>query len=405
MIRSVLVFSLEIILASLLVYPYFADNEGAERIFLVLSAYIILHALYTVMLINIREKAKFLFFITILPCAMFVSWLGELTPILGIAIGLFIFWRGTALLDPPLEDHETKLLSLTLIASVPAVIFSTFKGQEILLASLILVGLQFLLALIGRFIISLKSVNGDVRQKYGYIVFFLKMAGILLGTGFLLAVSLDRIQAFFFYIMALVARLLGIIAAPYLKWAEEKRFKVVSDDSDYISGTAAGDNRSDFGETGGNLALTEIGLMILVLAAIGVGFYYLLKKRLVISASDERFIMAVVDGEKTIANPSVKRKMSPPANEIRREFFILERYARKAGFARQPSESLEEWLNRLNAPINSRIIAIYDRVRYGNEQFTPLDLEDSKSEIKRIKDYIKAKRKQWKRMDKDHVQE
>lgn len=82
-----------------------------------------------------------------------------------------------------------------------------------------------------------------------------------------------------------------------------------------------------------------------------------------------------------------KKRFSRPRHPIRRDVFEFERKTAQWEKGRKPYETIEEWLKRIGVNGN---LAIYQKVRYGEEDVTDGEARKLKMELKKMKDYLKG---------------
>jgi hypothetical protein len=90
---------------------------------------------------------------------------------------------------------------------------------------------------------------------------------------------------------------------------------------------------------------------------------------------------------------SLRKKVKPPEDLIRREIFNLEKFAHKINLGRLPFETIEEWWERVGITGSEEIIEIYSKVRYGRITFSNEDTIQISKEIRQLKNKLKEIRK------------
>ncbi|WP_156324537.1 hypothetical protein [Bacillus sp. FJAT-27245] len=292
------------------------------------------------------------------------------------------------------------LATFSAMAAVPALIGAYTKNEMIFHLTIAIVIIQVMVVLSGRFLLNLSTIEGDNRNKAGYLAFFGKLITPIVLAGSLIAMAMDYIQSAFFLVLRGVAWIFGALASPLLKWSETKKVWTDPDrvnEIDYVE-------RPSVGKVIREEAMqkyTETALMVLVVLALIGLFIFLYKKRnrLILENTKVNTVGSV--GIRNAGQGTArKKKPSPPDNLLRREIFNLEYFAVKNGFGRLGFETVGEWLSRIGAPSNQRVIGLYEDVRYGDLNVTHSELEFARGELKGLKEMIKQKRKEQKKRPK-----
>ncbi|WP_242216774.1 hypothetical protein [Bacillus cereus group sp. BfR-BA-01380] len=117
-----------------------------------------------------------------------------------------------------------------------------------------------------------------------------------------------------------------------------------------------------------------ITILIIITATIILAFLYFKKKKSAESASTLRPTQQTHTETTTIADEH-NNDINSIQNEIRLELMKWEKQLPKHN-RRKPYETLQQWLLRLNKPAN--IIPVYEKVRYGEKEYSASDLESVK---------------------------
>ncbi|RDU38391.1 hypothetical protein DRW41_02155 [Neobacillus piezotolerans] len=399
--KRLYLFLIELLFTAMLIYPYFWPKEKGWQVFPGLSLFLIVFILYTWLLARLGEKAKILFLAIFLPAlyaiGTFYSGLHPVPVATGIA---FLFWRGNSLAGRKNEDHDLLLATFSAMAAFPAMIGAHTKNETIFLITIILVLMQVLVVLTGRFLLNLAKMEGEQKEKAAYLAFFGKLVIPIVLAGGLIALAMDYIQAAFFMVLKGVAWIFGMMATPILKWSETVNLWTDPDGANQIEVI----ERPGVAKVMREQAMqkySELGLMVLAgLIIIGLFIYLYIKRNRV----QFDYTKANSAGLSRIMNPAggiaKKKKPAAPDNPLRREVFNLEYYALKNGFGRFEAETVGEWLSRIGILSNQKLIGIYEGVRYGNKDIGQPELEFARGELKGIRESIKEKRKELKKKQK-----
>ncbi|WP_316568334.1 DUF4129 domain-containing protein [Neobacillus sp. YIM B06451] len=398
MMKRVYLFVIELLFTAMLVFPYFWPREQGWQVFSALSLFLIVFIIYTWLLDRFGQTVKILFLALFLP-ALYAAgtYYSGLHPVPVAAAIAFLFWRCNALAGRKNEDHDLLLATFSAMAAFPAMIGAYTKNETIFFITIILVVVQVLVVLSGRFLLNLAKIEGNRKDKVGYLAFFGKLVSPIVLAGSIIALAMDYIQSAFFLVMKGVAWIFIIIASPILMWSESVNLWTDPDAANQIEVI----ERPGVAKVMREQAMqknTEMVLMVLaVLALIGL-FIYLYKKR---NSTHFENTKATSAGLTRILNPAggtlKKKKPAAPNNPLRREVFNLEYFAVKNGFGRFEAETIGEWLSRIGMPSDKRLIGVYEDVRYGDIKIDPSELEFARDELKGIKEQIKQKRKEQKK--------
>ncbi|MCM3735421.1 hypothetical protein M3215_06215 [Bacillus cytotoxicus] len=111
--------------------------------------------------------------------------------------------------------------------------------------------------------------------------------------------------------------------------------------------------------------------ILIITATIILAFLYFKKKKVTKSISNVRSIQKP-HTETTTKTDETNHDIRSIHNEIRQELIKWENNLPKHN-RRKPYETVQQWLLRLNKPAN--IIPIYEKVRYGEKEYSASDLE------------------------------
>lgn len=389
-------FLVELFFTALLIFPYFWPIEKGWYVFPGLLLFLFSFILYSWLLVRLREKGKILYLALFVPSLYAIGMYLGLHPV-PVAAGIaFLFWRGNSHAGRKNEDHDLLLATFSAIAAFPAMIGAHTKNETIFQITIILVILQVLIVLSGRFLLNLSSIQEERNVKAGYMWFFAKLVSPIVLAGSLIALAMDYIQSAFFLVLKGVAWVFGILATPLLMWSESVNLWTDPDQANQIDEiqrpSAAKVIREEAMQR-----YTENAIMVLGVLALIALFIYLYKKRYRVDFDNTKANAVVLSSIMVPGRGPVKRKPTPPDNPLRREVFSLEYFAFKNGFGRFEAETVGEWLSRIGMPSNQKLIGIYEDVRYGNLSIPQTELEFARGELKGMRELIKLKGKERKK--------
>ncbi len=382
-------FMLEFILGILFLFLFYINKNELPPIFLLAAICIGSIFLFTILLTKFFDKGKWLYFVTVFPVLLVVGHFAHFSIIIGLLLGLFLFWRGISLFDDFSTPSEGILLLLSFLIGLVAIIYAAMSQYYFTKEITYVLFSQILSVLIGGFIRKWNSIQAD-RLKFA--LYFLKMIVGIMAMGVALTFLMKYIQFIYFGILHLAAWLFSSMAAPifsifqYLLSLfgnnESHQNLNVSD----VQGEAEKYQDQSYG-------LTEnILYILLILAAISFIiylFYKMILKRQTIAVHASPFV-TIIEGEfGTNQSSYLRRRVKPPADIIRREIFELEKYAHKLKLGRFPYETLEEWWHRVGLTGTGKSIEIYEKVRYGGGTSSIEEQILIQTEIRRLKQQVK----------------
>ena len=347
------------------------------------------------LLVKIREKGKWVYFVTIFPLLLYIYHQAEHSLFFGLIIGLFIFWRGISLYDDGSLQSEAVILLLSFMVGLIAIIYSALSHYPFQDALIYLLISQIILALLGSFYGKWSSIQTD-KTKFAF--YFMKiLAGIsIIGIG--LTFLLKYIQLAFFSILHVIVLLFSnLIANPLLSGLEF--IMGLFGQEKYVPKAFESDMENEAGKYQDRSFSMDFLLLILIVVVVGIIGYLIYKKRLKQQAIESNSMPRVEVFDAFFSTNSMvglRKRGRPPEEYIRREIYNLEKYARRLKLGRLSSESLEEWWNRIGVEGGDEIIGLYEKVRYGDVQSSTQEQSYIKAEIHQLKQQLKEIHKKGK---------
>jgi hypothetical protein len=347
------------------------------------------------LLVKIREKGKWVYFVTIFPLLLYIYHQAEHSLFFGLIIGLFIFWRGISLYDDGSLQSEAVILLLSFMVGLIAIIYSALSHYPFQDALIYLLISQIILALLGSFYGKWSSIQTD-KTKFAF--YFMKiLAGIsIIGIG--LTFLLKYIQLAFFSILHVIVLLFSnLIANPLLSGLEF--IMGLFGQEEYVPKAFESDMENEAGKYQDRSFSMDYLLLILIVVVVGIIGYLIYKKRLKQQAIESNSMPRVEVFDTFFSTNSMvglRKRGRPPEEYIRREIYNLEKYARRLKLGRLSSESLEEWWNRIGVEGGDEIIGLYEKVRYGDVQSSTQEQSYIKAEIHQLKQQLKEIHKKGK---------
>jgi hypothetical protein len=310
-----------------------------------------------------------------------------------LVLGIFVFWRGLSLYHEYSKHSETFLLLLSFLIGLVAIIYSGMSRYPFQRQIILLLIIQILIVLIGSFIRKWTSIDTD---KTKFAIYFMKILTFLTVIGVSFALLLKYIQHVFLSLFQIFVLLFTSIVGPIFKFIQyfqnlfgSKERKPTLQDSDVLTGNGNYQDQS-YGIT------QDILTILFILGALALIIYLFYRKRVRMgTASNNRSSMVEMVEVGFISDrfSSLRKKVKPPEDLIRREIFNLEKFAHKINLGRLPFETIEEWWERVGITGSEEIIEIYSKVRYGRITFSNEDTIQISKEIRQLKNKLKEIRK------------
>ncbi len=285
----------------------------------------------------------------------------------------FMLWRIPTLVHEADRQNEAKVLGVVFCLGVSYFITASITEYPYKNLILILVAIHFILLIVGRFMKTLlvsSFANGDVRRKQ--TTWLAKMLGIALGGIAVLTIALPGIKWSFFFLLKSIFIVLSIPFMPLLYWLLSLEF--LQDAYNKVNQTPAGEEDpvlQELMEDLGNRELLDLSTLwaFLTVTIAAIAFYLIWKKyRNLVkreNPGDESLIIrtTVTDLMKP-GHSNFKRKQKPPKDLVRKLFYELEKVGAKKKRGRKPSETAEQWFNRVNFNEYEDVLKDYQKVRY-----------------------------------------
>ncbi|SDJ76424.1 MFS transporter [Sediminibacillus albus] len=246
----------------------------------------------------------------------------------------------------------------------------------------------------------LRNIMSMERGRGFSLHFIWIIFGVFTALGVAIAFLFNGFRVGYLFIGNLLTSALGGILGWIFRTTEiEPNYKQSDTDGSQI--VQDGSNRSDDGpEVGENfdgevvnqvLHAAQWVLTIAVIVAATLILLSIYKRRIEVDRGAYRNI--------EIANESLpeslkkkkrwfsKTRVNRPSNPIRKLFLDFEIFAEKLGFGRRAYETVEDWFNRLQLPVND--VVLYQRVRYGEEELSVQEEKTFRKEIQELTNILK----------------
>ena len=375
-----------------LIISLFFSLQGKE---VPLQAYflIILTSCFTFVFLleKFKDTGKWLFLLLILPSLLIVGNLLDFSFLLSLLISFLIFWRTLSNFYEQEKQNEGKWLLLTILLGI-FVLFMT-KSSSVIIISLMISQIFFIL--VGRFVKQWLELDALETEKRQFLIPFVTIILFIVISGLLFTAGMNAIKWLFFFILKMVVAVLVFIAMPFFNWAESQDWSVQIEKVLNNEGDIGFDfSPLDKEQTETIIPFDPMSIItILIILSIVFLFLYIYRRK---KAKDRLLTIKNDSGfsDESSYLPETSpffriRKTLPPSDQIRKEIFNFERYARKHHFGREHFESLSDWMKRIGLSNFEAINSIYEKVRYGESVYTEKEAEDFKNDMEIKKREIK----------------
>lgn len=334
-----------------------------------------------------NEKAKWLYLVLILPIMFAAGTFVNFSIYSTGLIGLLIFWRGLSLYNDYSGHSDTLFIFLSFLIGILLIIYSSVLHYpyQILIVSLLI--LQIIFVLSGLFLSKWSSLGED---RLRFIAYFLKVIGAAAVVGSAITLILKYIQTILFGIFTALAWLLSFLSIPVLKILQfiiNLFYQGERKPQNYKEGPGkfAGAYREHVSHN------PNYFYWLIIITGIVVLIYYIKKRKVHVLSSGGYFSSLELNNDELRQERGLllKKRLKPPADPIRREIFLLEKYAAKLGVGRLQYETLDEWWKRIELMDTSDINQIYSKIRYGMIHSTPKEQDYVKEIASTIKQNMK----------------
>lgn len=350
---------------------------------------------FVFLLDKFKEKGKWLFFLVIFPLLLIVGHLLSSSFIFSLIMSLLIFWRTLANFYEQEKLNEGKWLVATILLGIMMLFFTTAKS-DIVIALMIA---QITFIFVGRFVKQWLQLDSLVNEKRRFFIPFISIFFIIGATGLLFTAGMNGFKWLFFFILKMVVNVLVLILKPFFNWAEMQDWTSQIEELINIEGGAEFDDSELKMEKNESILSVDPAQIItlLLIACVVFLFIYVFKRR----KSEVRLNNKTKDSgfssesSYLLETPSIFpfKKMPPPSDQIRKEIYSFERYARKHQIGREPFESLSDWMERIGLSNYEMINSIYEKVRYGESIYSDKEAKDFKNDIEIKKRELKSMHK------------
>lgn len=390
--------TIEVIFGALVIFPFFVMS-GKEVPFL--SYFIIMLSssfLFTLLLGKYKDKGRILFFVLPLPVLLIGGNVMGFPIVLNLIISFLVFWRTLSHVNEQDKQNEGKWMLFTILLGIFLLFFAGAASPSYMKSIGVLMISQILFIIVGGFFRRWLHMDMKVRDKQQFILPFVSILSIIAVAGLLLTAGMNVIKWLFFSILDIGVFLVAFISKPFFNWAESqdwsKQFEKLNSNQGQEEYAVA---QNELDEWGRNAFLNPtLILTIIFIAGLIFLFFYIYRHKKKELGEENAANPYLYTMEQSFLNEGTaffrRGKTIAPTNPIRKEIYAFEKFAKKLHFGRKPFESLSDWMNRIGMLEYDEMNAIYEKVRYGDKQYTEKEavhlkkkLEEKKQELKELK--------------------
>lgn len=299
--------------------------------------------------------------------------------LVNLFVSFLLTWRYLIIRGQP---RDKSMFNHPVITSLLIVLLISITDDHRLLY---LIGVQFLLVLISHFFKGFGSLDVKPFLSIFSVLFFGALSFLLLFSPILKLWELVR-NTFFLGI----GRFVGLF-----DFVEEHKFQPREPEN-----IAFTEREEEFSKESSILEPLSVffsgylGITLFIVIGGMVLFIFLLRKRLgkFSYRKDDMEAPHVSTSKLPLTSKfSLKKMMHKPAHPARKLVYEFEREMLKLKKGRAGSETLESWLNRIGLKTN---LAIYQKVRYGEEHISPKEIQELQREIQGLRKTMKKEDKE-----------
>ncbi len=298
-------------------------------------------------------------------------------------------------------DNEEFILITTFILAIVSYIITFSSAESYVMYFILAFVLQLLIFFAGRFIYFYLLDESTVKHAFGKKVILI---AITLGTvsivTFIVFTLYPYIKLGLEYLIYWILYAFVWVLRPFFNFLEGVEIEPPEQEDEEIEREGEGmmdleERQSQAGLEGIADLLMWIGIAVLV--ALALYLYYRYRKNLVQFKGDVRKQHAEESPKSKQKTDQFfwkrKEKHKAPKDRVRKEYYDLEKWAAANNAGRYESETVREWLERLEIrhQVKEDMLYVYETIRYGEEHDFDYDFEYYKQEIGQLKQLIKEK--------------
>lgn len=380
---------LEIMLGLLFLFFFYIGSKELPPILMLLGLCLGGLIPLVMLLDKFTNRGKWFYFAIVFPLLLVAGTKAHFSVYVVALLGLFIFWRGISLYGDFTGHSETLFLFLSFLLGITVIIYSAMIHYPYQSLIVLLLLVQIVLVLAGSFFYKWSTITKD---KLRFALYYLKIIVGISIIGALITFFMKYIQLLFFGILNTFALLFANLVIPILKIMEF--ILSLFGKGERVPQLLGSDMQKEAGKykESSSFMIPNLFYLLLLLIAVAFILHYIYKKRLTLRAAAHDYSSSVEISEGRLRQKRgsiFKKRVKPPEDFIRREIFLLEKYAHKLKVGRFPYETLAEWGQRVGLTKTEQVNEIYEKIRYGPFLSSLEQHDQVKAEIHHLKQQIK----------------
>lgn len=357
--------------------------------------------LVTLLLSNIiKKKTNLLFSLVSIPIILLGSFIAGIPLMISILLIIFSYWRFYKLLPEDFNDEffdqRNSLLLFTIISGVSMYCIGLLMKFTDSNSLFILILIQFVILTYGTFIKN--YFHSNIKKKYALFSIGILILIIPLLLAIILVFPIMGLRTGMFEIITLCVQLITFLIGPLIEYLSnmlERGMSKVSKENENMELLQDNHEQIERAFHDGN---QNIFYIILFLAVSIFAIWVFVKFRHFKVYVEE----TVIDGLTTHQSITKEKKSSiysinnpgysKASHQIRKCVYELEKIGIRKKVGRKSSESIRDWMNRLQIECSNKWIRIYEDVRYGKGIVAKSEVELFISEYKLIKKQLKDRK-------------
>ncbi|SHF87228.1 hypothetical protein [Ornithinibacillus halophilus] len=349
------------------------------------GSYLAVIVVFGFLFLLISNKVKYGWNIVLAPVLFGVFYILDYPIIIAAAFAVLLVWRFINIRKEALIHRENHYIVATLLLT--AVVSILVHDSLVMLYPF----LQFVILFLGYIFSQVYVVNSNDRKQINYRLPLYFVGLLAVGAG-IFFVIFDSVRN---TVLSLTQGILNGAGAALRGGSDLLSFFTVKErgwpkqtPEEAKHGDGYWDELQQFNVIEGGSILLIAGVSVILLVALGVIIYSLIKRKkrnsdASVEKSDAVSYGSLMDrnGQGQILKNPFKKYFKKPSHPIRKLVYQFEKKASKSNNGRMASETLEDWIARTRFNLN---FDSYQKVRYGLKEVTDEELKELKLQLKEI---------------------
>ncbi|MGE6258548.1 hypothetical protein ACQKCU_11735 [Heyndrickxia sporothermodurans] len=348
----------------------------------------------------VKLKFTFLFYLAPMLIIIVGSFITGIPLLISILLFVFSHWRLYKLLPENINDeyfdHRNGLLLLTIILGVGMYCIGLLMEFSDRNSLFILILIQFIILTYGTFIQN--YLQSNFKKKYALFLIALLIIIIPLVLAIILIFPIIGLRKGMFEIITLFVQLITFLIGPLLEYLLNKlesRMSKVTEENENMDLLELNDEHIEQAFHEGNQNIFYIILFIATIIFALWAFFKFRRFRVHLEELDKDDLtlhQTLKKNKKGLIYSPSNPGYSKASHQIRKCVYELEKNGIKKKIGRKSSESIRDWVNRIQIDCSNKWISIYEKVRYGKGNVAKSEVEFFLAEYKLIKKQFKDRK-------------